>query len=58
MKNFKWNLTLLVNQPLIGYQNLVFVYDHEKILNRIDEKLESMNSFEESKKIIEQIKNK
>lgn len=57
MKNFSWNYTLVINQPLTNYKNLIIIYDHEKILDNIDKNLESNNNFQDALNVINKIKN-
>jgi hypothetical protein len=57
MKKFLWNYTISLNQPLPNYDNMIIIYDHNKILDKIDKEVECENNFENVKIILDKIKN-
>ena len=57
MKKFLWNYTVNLTQPLTNYDNIIIIYDHNKILDKIDKEVESENNFENVKIILDKIKN-
>jgi hypothetical protein len=57
MKKFLWNYTVNLTQPLTNYDNNIIIYDHNKILDKIDKEVESENNFENVKIILDKIKN-
>lgn len=56
--NFSWCYDTVIKVKYNNANDLILVYDHEKILNKIDENLEKDNEFQDAKSLIEKIKNK